>query len=108
VKKLRTPRAAEQQVHHHGPQLGIDQHTARTRAREAFGRGPVGNAGQIAAAVIDAAPQLPAHRGRGTTQLARDLAHGAILALQIGDHIRLSNDKYQGCRLGGVRMRTGG
>jgi hypothetical protein len=74
-----------QQVHHHSPQFGIDHHASGTRPCDAFGRGPVRTAGQTTA-VIDVAPKLPADRRRGTTQLARDLAHGALLPPQVGDH----------------------
>jgi len=95
---LRTPPLA-QQVHHHRPQLGIDHHAPRTRPRDPFGRGPVRTAGQITAMNIGVASKLPAARGRGTTQLTRDLAHRALLPPQVGDHHPLVQRQVPGMPL---------
>jgi hypothetical protein len=103
---LRTP-PLTQQVHHHSPQFGIDHHASGTRPCDAFGRGPVRTAGQTTA-VIDVAPKLPADRRRERPNSRAISRTVRFSRRRSAITIRSSNDKYRGCRFGGVRMRTGG
>ena len=80
-----------------------------TRPCDAFGRGLVRTAGQVTAVIVDVAPELPADRGRGTTQLPRDARAGALLPPQVGDHHPLVQRQIaRDAGFGGVWMRTGG